>query len=100
MSSLVYKFRQNIWFLFLSDVTYYSSHCINKNGEIYDNELSILIGLSHDNIIRFYNNFILDNYLVLILKHFEYGTLFDAINTKGPLISIKQSVMEETSYAS
>lgn len=70
---------------FAAKVSLIDSSSILPDGQLVDAELMALINLNHPHIIRFYDYFLISNYLVVIFEICNNGTLFDKLRNEGPL---------------
>jgi len=55
---------------------------LNSEGDLVDAELAALVSLDHPNIIKVYNYFFMENFLVLVLDYCPGGTLLDLVTRK------------------
>ena len=80
--STVFEVFSNRWKkYFAAKVTKIDPEFFSDDGlSILDPELGALLSLDHPNIIKFYDYFIYEDYLILILDLCQKGTLEDLIN--------------------
>ncbi|OHS97989.1 hypothetical protein TRFO_09153 [Tritrichomonas foetus] len=58
---------------------------VDNDGNLCESEIAAMMSLNHPNIIRFYDFFITDSKLVVILELCESGTIEDELEKNGPM---------------
>lgn len=89
--------------LFAAKMTHFDDSFLDSEGRLADPELCALFELDHDFIIRFYDYFVYEDYLFLILEYCNQGTLAEFLENKATkkFIDIKvfcRSIINALSY--
>ena len=84
--SYVYKVKSNKYDeLFVAKTINEDSKTLNNSHKTFFTELSTLMKLDHNNIIRIYDYFSYENIFILIMEYCPGGNLYDKIFEKGIL---------------
>lgn len=89
---------------FAAKLTVIDQSLVQRDGTIADSELFNLMHLNHPNIIRLYDYFVYDKFLVLVLDICTGGTLADNISTgtltyqKQPCVKLMYDMLKGLEY--
>ena len=82
---------------FAIKVTHVDDSFIMPDGNLRDPELGALFNLDNPYIIRFYDYFVYENYLFLVLEYCEHGTLQQVVTSRRialPIPAARQVISE------
>lgn len=60
---------------------------LDQEGKLCDHEMTALLKLDHEGVIRMFDYFVYDRYLFVILQYCPYGTLDQLIRSQGKMNS-------------
>lgn len=87
------RYRQT----FAIKVTHVDDSLVTPDGNLRDPEIGALFNLDNPYIIRFYDYFLFEEYLFLVLEYCEHGTLQQVVTSRGialPLAAAHQIISE------